>query len=393
MRKLVFIKNGIETLGYFSVQLEIAFREMGYETFLFDLLEPEQSMVSLIWYCARNQTTLVTFNYTGIGGEDIFQVESGKSIWDERNVQCINIVVDHPFYYDDFMKNLPQNYVHVSIDRDHDAYIRHFYPEVVTGGYLPLAGTDVYRDSPALKKDYASRPYNLVFTGNYTPPQEFERHICRLGEEYEGFYRGIIDDLIGRPSQTMESVMLRHVEREMGSLSLQEMRAALKNLIFIDLYVRFHFRGKIVKELADARLGLVIAGKGWERLPCRYPDMIRSQGLVDSSQCLVLQQNARISLNVMPWFKNGAHDRVFNAMLSGAVCLTDTSRYLSEELKDGEQAVFYCLEHLEETPEKADWLLHHPEKAAQIARQGYEYARQNHTWKNRAESLLRLFEE
>lgn len=53
--------------------------------------------------------------------------------------------------------------------------------------------------------------------------------------------------------------------------------------------------------------------------------------------------DAKVSLNVMPWFKDGAHDRVFNSILNGAVCVTDPSRYLEEELHEGEGvAMLHC---------------------------------------------------
>ena len=51
-------------------------------------------------------------------------------------------------------------------------------------------------------------------------------------------------------------------------------------------------------------------------------------------------RDARIALNVMPWFKDGAHDRVFTAMLQGTAALTDDSRYLREECRDGENICF-----------------------------------------------------
>lgn len=56
-------------------------------------------------------------------------------------------------------------------------------------------------------------------------------------------------------------------------------------------------------------------------------------------------------MNVMPWFKDGAHDRVFNSMLNGAVCFTDWSRYLTENLRDGEDIFFYELDALECLPD------------------------------------------
>ena len=45
---------------------------------------------------------------------------------------------------------------------------------------------------------------------------------------------------------------------------------------------------------------------------------------------------AKISLNVMPWFKMGAHDRVINTMLYGGVALTDTSLFYENTFADGE---------------------------------------------------------
>ncbi|MEI3201212.1 MAG: hypothetical protein V8S21_04415 [Lachnospira eligens] len=55
---------------------------------------------------------------------------------------------------------------------------------------------------------------------------------------------------------------------------------------------------------------------------------------------------AKISLNVMPWFKKGAHDRVFNTMLNGGVALTDTSLFYENTFADGENVLFYSLEDL-----------------------------------------------
>lgn len=48
----------------------------------------------------------------------------------------------------------------------------------------------------------------------------------------------------------------------------------------------------------------------------------------------------------MPWFKQGAHDRVFNSMLNGAVCVTDTSGYLKDNFIDGENIIFIILKIL-----------------------------------------------
>lgn len=66
---------------------------------------------------------------------------------------------------------------------------------------------------------------------------------------------------------------------------------------------------------------------------------------------------SKISVNVMPWFKQGAHDRVFNSMLNGAVCVTDTSGYLKDNFIDGENIIFYNLENIDAAADKIKRLL------------------------------------
>ena len=89
----------------------------------------------------------------------------------------------------------------------------------------------------------------------------------------------------------------------------------------------------------------------------------------------------------MPWFKDGAHDRVFNTMLNGAVCLSDSSRYMDEILEDGRHFVRYDLAKLEELPEKAEQILSDREKWEYIVEQGSRMANRGHTWANRARFL------
>ena len=59
----------------------------------------------------------------------------------------------------------------------------------------------------------------------------------------------------------------------------------------------------------------------------------------------------------MPWFKDGAHDRVFNSILNGTVSVTDTSKYLCWELKEGQGVCYYDLAHMERLPELVGDLL------------------------------------
>ncbi len=384
-RKIVLMTGGTETLEFFSLELGKAFEKMGYETFYFDQRQEEESAARLYSFAAPRDTILVTFNFDGIHYETSLFDGFGNYIWNERQIPCVNIAVDHPFFYPELFAIHPDRFYQVSIDREHDRFIQRFYPEIQRGPFLPLAGTSLYPngDFPPLSQ----RPYDLVFTGNYTSPSAFEPQITRLGPEYEAFYREILEDLIQDPSQPDDLVMERHLLREMPESTMDDLLLGINSMLFIDICIRFHFRGLVVQTLADAGIHVHCLGKGWEQLPCRHPENLTWETDQLSYGCLQRQSQAKLSLNVMPWFKDGAHDRIFNAMANGSVCITDPSRYLKEQLTHGENVLFYQLEEISRLPEQIKDILAAPSRMEEISHNAFTNTMEHHTWACRAQSL------
>ena len=383
--KIVLMIGGTETLEYFSLQLKKGFELLGYKTFLFNQEMEEESAEALYKFADSYDTILVTFNFDGIHYKtSLFDVQ-GISIWDKRKIPCVNIVADHPFYYPELLEIIPRIYYEVSIDRYHGKYIKKYYPDIKRGMFLPLGGTPLYPDGSF--KCIADRPYDIVFTGNYTPPEEFDQYIMRNGDEYADFYNGIIDDLISDPGQPCETVIERHIYREIPEASKDQMRSTFPNMIFIDTYIRFYFRGLVIKTLIDSGLKVHCVGNGWNRLCCRCPGNLTYSPYTSSEECLKTISQGKISLNVMPWFKDGAHDRIFNSMLNGAVCLTDHSKYLDEILSPNKNIVFYDLKQLDMLPFIVNSLLEDTGQMELIQKEAFKYAMENHTWQQRAKML------
>ena len=74
-------------------------------------------------------------------------------LWDTYHIPCYNIAADHPYFYDDRLKDLPEKYRHISIDRRQKAYFEEFYPEYVSRGFLPLAEPDCGREKTKLRRE------------------------------------------------------------------------------------------------------------------------------------------------------------------------------------------------------------------------------------------------
>ena len=390
MKKIILFTGEVETLGYFSLQLAKAFEKLGHEVLVFDFLEEKKSFRKLQTFREDKNTVMVSFNFSGIRQDEIFYSEDGVLYWDRYHIPCYNIVVDHPFYYHELMHKRLKLYRQICIDRDHMRYMERFFPEVRLCPFLPLGGTKLKERKETIP--IQDRPIEIIFTGNYTPPHHFDQYITRIDEEYTAFYRSIINTLIANPELAMEEVFENFLKQEMPGISEDELATCMENMLFIDLYIRFYFRGLAVRTLADHGFRVHVFGKGWNQLECNHPENIIDGGSLDSYGCLEMISRAKLSLNVMPWFKDGAHDRIFNSMLNGAVCLTDTSRYLTEILKDDVEVKFYSLKEMNQLPEIVMQLISDPDGMERIAQAGYDKAVRYHTWECRAELLSQWIE-
>ena len=386
----MLFEGDIETQGYFSRQLAAGFEGLGHETFMYDLSKPYISTEKFFRFFERGNTVLVNFNFHGMSGEEYFLDENGRSMWDALDIPSYNIVVDHPMYYHHFLEKTPHNYHHVSIDRNHDKYMARFFPEIARMPFLPLAGTQLHPGRSNVPVE--CRRYDVMMVGNYCPPKTFEKFITRIDDEYTAFYYGMIDDLLAHPYKTVEAVTEEHLLDELGEVPEGELKKALAAVTFIDLYVRYTIRGEAVRQLADGGVRVHVFGDGWEAVPCRHPENLIVMNNLDSEGCLKKLCQTKISLNVMPWFKDGAHDRIFNTMLNGAVCLTDSSVYLDSILHDGVDCRIYSLEQMDRLPDIASALLADPGQMQRIADAGYQLARAGHTWAHRAGEIHKWIE-
>lgn len=407
IRKIIFIKNAVETLGYFSEQIARELERNGYETCFIDYERMYESMDEMLHFLEREETALVTFNFIGLRGESVFQTESGRSIWQEENLPILNILVDHPLYYHSCLKEAGERMRVFCVDREHVGYVRRFYPGVKVE-FLPLAGNELFvsqKDGehgihrthcedvpePVL---YGQRTFDLVFAANYVSMEMLEEKVKALDDDYRIFYRRITEDLIADPAQSVDAVMERHIRNELGAVPEEQLCAAMSGMIWIDLFARSYFREKVVQTLADAGIIVRVFGADWEKIHCKKPQNVRtSGGKVNSAACVQAMRDARIALNVMPWFKDGAHDRVFTAMLQGTAVLTDDSRYLREECRDGENICFYSLRALQQLPDQVVSLLEDPVRMAELAERGYRMAEKRHRWKNRAGLLMQALRD
>lgn len=399
IKKVVLFEGGIESLDYFSKQMGQAFMMHGLAVFYFNLREPEQSAKKVKKFIKSGETMMVTFSFGGLERE-IGAYGSDGYIWRGYDMPIFNIVADHPYYYHNRFEallddegdfpGLLKNYYHISIDRNHQKFMRTFYPMFKDGGFIPLAGTNPFPGEELTPM--RNRGKDIIFTGNYTELSFFDQYINQTNEEYAEFYMSIINELIAHSDRTVEDVFVQRCNEEMGPQRLEDLRLPMHKTIFIDLYVRNYYRGEIIKTLVEEGFDVTVIGAGWDKIPMKKPNRLTHIKQTDSLECLRQIRDSRVSVNVMPWFRDGSHDRVFNSILNGSVCFSDRSIYLEEALPEKCGISYYDRADKDSICKTMENLLSDQIRLDEIMHEGYVLVEQNHTWKSRALQIKKMAE-
>ncbi len=411
--KVIFIKHAVETLGYFSEQMAETFRKEGFAICFVDYEDLYESLEWVQRFIEPGRTLLVTFNYIGLSGEELFEDEGGKTIWETHGLLIFNILVDHPMYFHSKLVKEHANMHLFCVDREHVAYLRRFYP-AFRADFLPLAGNlllEVWQRDKNAQRDenvrqdenvqwqgaemipYENRQYDLIFTANYVPLAAFRERMRAQGEEYRIFYERIAEDLLEHPACSVDAVIEQHITEELGRLSPEELRGAMAGCAFLDMYARSYLRGEIVRGLAEHGVKVHLFGADWDKLPCAKPENLICNGkMISSAACARVTGDAKMALNVLPWFRDGAHDRIFTAMLQKTLVVTDSNGYLEETFEPGREMLSYQPKETGQLAELIQEYLADQKAAQEIAERGYEKAVARHTWENRAKTLLQLID-
>lgn len=109
-----------------------------------------------------------------------------------------------------------------------------------------------------------------------------------------------------------------------------------------------------------------------------------SRGAKPWNTMLSIFEETQLILSITPKITSGGHERIFEAIASGALPISTPNRYLQKEFAEG-GIHFYQPESLREEVQE---LLDHPESYQEQLKQARDIVMSRHTWDNRVETLL-----
>lgn len=274
-------------------------------------------------------------------------------------------------------------------DRNFCDYTERYFPMVKHTAFVPLSGSFYPMNVP-----YNERTMDIIFTGTYTDPEEYRIQALskfEKGSVMAQFVEDMLEDIIVNSQYTLPECLARTLKKYNQNVSGSDFHELATEFLVVDFYARFYYRDKVLRTLLDAGLKIDVFGNGWENFQCGHKEnlLIHKGGPYVASKALA---NAKISLNIMPWFKDGFQERIAAAMLSHTVAVTDESKYILDKFENDKELVVFSLKDIESLPRRIRDLLENPGKASEIAENGYRKV-QEHTWAARVADMFQKIEE
>lgn len=375
--KILFLK-GMSQYGAmrnYIDQWNFYYQKMGCETFMFDAMSgyTTEHLIALI---KQLQPDLI-LSCNIIYGEIITSIMPEKCIYG-------SVLYDNPIIHGKRLAGMDNRCIVFSCDRFYAEFIRDNYKNIGKVDFLPLSGNMAKEPVP-----YEKRTIDLLFTGSYFDLNKQYAVIKQMNENLQIIAENMISMMIEEPDLLIWQAFDQIIEAGGGKLKDEDRLNLLNVFGCVDVFVRAYVRDQVMLHIVDGGLKVHIFGEGWEKFSCEHPEnLILHKGHGDES--LKALADAKLSLNVMPWFRGGIQERNIAAMLAGAVSVTDSSRYIEEHFQDKEDILLYSLKDMEEIPLIIQNVLADDEKAAYIAGNGREKALKNHTWEHRVKDMYQI---
>lgn len=391
MRAILFY-SAIESFNYYADQLEKELNHRSHETFILDLRNPPEddphSYANLVRFIQGPVDAVI--GYDGFGMKEDLFIE----LWNEKDTVAVNIEVDPPLRFHPTLQHHPRKYIQLCCDKDHVSYVKKYFGQDVEHvEFMPHAGTYMPQEKI---KPFSERKYDILFSGTYYRPEDQMKKIDQWfpkGELMNQFYHEMAGILCQNSTLTTEQAALDTIRKMNMTVTDKQLKTIFRCCEPLDWMARMYYRGRVIQMLAQAKLEIWLLGRGWENHPtAAFPNVHRIDDRIPFADTLAYIADAKISLNVMPWFKAGTHERLFNGLLQHSLVLTDKSSWIEENFVAGEEIAVYDLEQLELLPGYVRELLSNRDRAERMIQKGYEKTIKNYTWTNCVDQILETIE-
>lgn len=373
-----------DTMCIFADELGKAFQRLGYQVVTIDFNNESDTNKKINLLFGTEVKAFIGFNGMGC----TLQLKDGAYLQNVLKGPYYGFFLDHPVYQYNRMVTPIQDMHAFVVDESHVDYIYRHHPNIRTAQMIAHGG--IRRTE---FKAYGERTKAVVFLGSYVSPEKTLDQIDAL--QNQGLIHiiyHVIQRMLTDFNVTIDMAFDAILQENNLTISQEEYHSYMTYVRLADTYVRQYFRQLVIKTIAEAGIRIEVYGQGWNSFFCNAGENLIVHQPVSYTEAYDIMNDAKIVLNVMPWFKKGSHERIFMAMLSGAICVTDTSTYIDREFTNAVDIITYSLHEISNLPHRLKQILENNGYGESIAAAGWEKALKYHTWDNRAEEIIKSIE-
>lgn len=366
---------------YFAESLASALRALGHTVEIFSLLE--HTVDDLENYCHRSFDAMIDFNST----LPSFMMEDGSYFLDQIDAPFYDILLDHPLYHHNMLRQPLQNFHVLCLDENHVRYVRSCYPHIRSAFFWAVTGEDLCPSDPS----YPEKEIPLLFSGTYTSSAEIEDAIEKTPSFLAKLTHTLIDQILADDGLTQEDALMQSLpslDEAEQSMIRENFPLHMQACFLCDSWIRAYKREQLLSAIIHASLPLTLCGNGWQKFPDASAAHVRIISDMSFADTFSLFRRSQITLNLLPEFKNGTHDRIYSALLNHSLCATDASPLLQTQFTDSRDLLFFDARNPEALTGHLQTLLADPDRLEEISQSGYAAAIRSHTWNSRATALL-----
>lgn len=317
-----------------------------------------------------------TLSFNGLLPDD-----QGRFFCDMINIPHVACLVDSPNHFFDLVKTP------LTIITCADRFFCDFFGSMQAQKvfFMPHAVEKELETSEASLYD---RPYDVVMLSSYI---DYERIRRSWHQHYPAVLAKALDEaaeitLSDQKTSYIEA-FVQTLDRACRKPNGPDPRTInfVETLDVLEDYIRGKDRMALLQSINDFKVDLF----GFYESPLHLSkDNIVLHEAVPFTQALEIMKKSKIVLNSCPTIKNGAHERIFAGILSGALVITSENPYLNENFQEGKDIVFYRHKKWDAVNEKIAQYLAEEKERIQIVKNGMRLVKQNHTWDQRAAKLI-----
>lgn len=156
-------------------------------------------------------------------------------------------------------------------------------------------------------------------------------------------------------------------------------------------YIGGRSRIELLKSVEDVKVDVFGTQKGkkdWKKYLGPKHKNIKIHESVPFLEVFEHMKRTKIILNSTPEIKRGLHERILAGIACGAAVLSLDTPFLSEIFHDEESLLLFSPQNWQEVNRKIQFYLHDEERRQQLVKTGREIVMRNHTWDQRAQTLI-----